>query len=118
MLWGNNPDEAKANYNDFKTKVDNKAAEVKTRLDAIAAEEANAAAQAQSSAQNSSGNGSSGSYSGGGSGSYTPGGGGQSGPTLEQAEAAWQAYVQNCHAHGMEPILSHDEFIRKYMYGG
>lgn len=110
MAWGDTEESANNAFNDFKNKVVNKANEVKSTIDKKQQTSNNVNT---SSSQNGSNNGS---YSGGSSGGS--GGGGQSGPTIEQAEAAWQAYVQNCHAHGMEPILSHDEFIRKYMYGG
>lgn len=117
MLWGSNEEEAKANYNDFKTKVDNKAAEIKTRLDAIAAEEANAAAaQEQQNAQSSSSNGSSSSYSGGSGYSGGGSGGGQGGGGVRPWDPrslyeTYLNYVETCKQHGWTP-MSWEEFQR------
>lgn len=120
MLWGDNEDEAKTNYSDFKKKVDDKAVEIKNRLDAINAQEAQAAQQqAQSNATASGSAGTSGNgYSGGGSSSGGGGGYTPHGPTMAEAEAAYQQYVAYWRSRGQEPTMSHDEFIRRYMYGG
>lgn len=108
MLWGNSADESKANYSEFKTKVDNKIAEIKSRLDAIAQEEASAAASAtQSQKQSSSAKSSGGqSYSGSNSGGNTGGNSSGSGEHNPYQYGTWEwfEWTMSHGGHRLEPL--------------
>lgn len=133
IIWGNDKEEAKDNYYNFKSKIENKINEIKTRLDQINAEEAQAAAAAHAAAttsgnNNSSGNSSEGSgYNNrgntGGGGSYNPGTGGGGGDTPGGGGVSWwQAsleygqYVQDCISKGMTSWLSFEEWCHEKGY--